>query len=437
MGRWKCGVALGLLTALTSGPAYAQAQTEGTQTEGAEDGGYFRRDRNMSVRDRQRERDAEMGWRFGSWWLKPEIAVAAGYNDNIAATETDEQESMVYQGDVRLDLRSNWGRHELNAGLYVPTVHYEDAWTATDGVIHVDGRYDIDRGLSINGGASYGRLHEPYSFLPDGVQLDEPIAYDNGRAYLGFVQTLNRLRFAGRADYAVYDYDDGTLTNGLPYETDDRDLKETAFSLRADYAVSELLSFFVSGATNDRDHKLDVPDVLVNEDSNGYEVLGGVNFDITRLVRGEVAAGYFSQSFDDATLDETTGTAARGLVEWYPDELVTVTFGAERRVKEAPVEEVTTPGAATFVGTDFSVGVDYEFRRNVLLGLTTRYSDDEYDQIDRADQRLNVYASADYEMNRNVLLTLRVGHETQESEGADQGRNYDANFATVGVRLRR
>jgi hypothetical protein len=432
MGTLSKGVALGLLAALTSAPAHAQTQASET-----EDGTYFRRDRNMSVRDRQRQRDADLGWRMGSFRLKPEVALAAGYNDNIAATETDEQESMVYQGDVRLDLRSDWGRHELNAGLYVPTVNYESAWTATDAVLQVDGRYDVDRGLSISGGVLYGRRHEPYSFLPDGVQLDEPIAYDNGRAYLGFVQTFNRLRFAGRADISVYDYDDGTLTNGLPYETDDRDMTETSFRLRGDYAVSELLSFFVTGATNDRDRDLDVPDVLVNEDSNGYEVLGGANFDLTRLMRGEVAVGYFSQSFDDPALDETTGVAARGLVEWYPDELVTITVGAERSVKEAPVEEVSTPGAASFVGTDASVGVDYEFRRNVLLGLTTRYSVDEYDQVDREDRRLNVYATADYEMNRYTLLTLRVGHETQESEGLDQGRNYDANFATIGVRLRR
>lgn len=432
MGTRKKGVALGLLAALAAAPAYAQPEPQGDDNTD-----YFRRDRNMSVKDRQRERDAGLGWRLGSFRAKPEVAVGAGYNDNIAATETDEQEGMVYQGDVRLDLKSDWGRHELNAGLYAPTVHYEDAWTATDAVVHVDGRYDVDRGLSISGGVLYGRRHEPYSFLPDGVQLEEPVGYDNGRAYIGFAQTLNRVRFAARADYAVYDYDDGVLTNGTPYETDDRDMTEVGFSARADYAASELVSFFVTAATNDRDRDLDPPDVLVNEDSNGYEVLGGVNFDLTRLMRGEVAVGYFSQSYDDPAIEETTGVAARGLVEWYPDELVTITVGAERRVEEAPVEEASTPGAASFVGTDFSVGADYEVRRNVILGLTTRYSEDEYDQIDRNDRRLNVYAAAEYEMNRYTSLTLRVGHETQESEGADQGRNYDANFATVGVRLRR
>ena len=431
MGTRENGVALGVLAALAASPALAQPEAPTDDTD------YFRRDRNMSVKDRQRARDDSLGWRMGSFRAKPEVALAAGYNDNIAATETDPQEGMVYQGDVRLDLKSDWGRHELSAGLYAPTVHYEDAWTATDAVAHVDGRLDVTRGLSINGGVLYGRRHEPYSFLPDGVQLEEPIGYDNGRAYIGFAQTLNRLRFAARADYAVYDYDDGTLTNGTPYETDDRDMTELGFSVRADYAASELVSFFVTGATNDRDRDLDPPDVLVNEDSNGYEVLGGVNFDLTRLMRGEVAVGYFSQSYDDPAIEETTGTAARGLVEWYPDELVTITVGAERRVEEAPVEEASTTGAATFVGTDFSVGADYEFRRNIILGLTTRYSEDEYDQIDRNDRRLNIYAAAEYEMNRYTALTLRVGHETQESEGVDQGRNYDANFATIGVRLRR
>src|SRR5688572_13551707 len=106
MGTRENGVALGLLAALAASPAHAQPEAQ------AEDTDYFRRDRNMSVKDRQRVRDDGLGWRMGSFRAKPEVALAAGYNDNIAATETDPQEGMVYQGDVRLDLKSDWGRHE-------------------------------------------------------------------------------------------------------------------------------------------------------------------------------------------------------------------------------------------------------------------------------------------------------------------------------------
>jgi hypothetical protein len=119
-------------------------------------------------------------------------------------------------------------------------------------------------------------------------------------------------------------------------------------------------------------------------------------------------------------------------VEWFPDELVTITLGAQRTIQDS-----RTVDAGTFVGTDANLSVDYEVRRDLVLGLSAGYSSDEYNEIDRDDTRWDVYAAAEYELNRTVSVTFSAGHIEQSSDGADAGRNYDANVGLIGIRLRR
>ncbi|QGZ93373.1 Outer membrane protein (porin) [Terricaulis silvestris] len=425
----KCGVgavASVLAAIFMIGDVRAQPQVEDGGTD------YFRRDGNPSVRDRQVERSAELGWRLGGFWLKPQVSLDLGYSDNVAASETDPEASTVYQADVRIDLESNWGRHELHGSLDIPTVNYTSDFSATDVIAELGGRLDIDRGLSVNGGASYGRRTEPYSFLPSGVELSDPLEYDTTGAYVGFAQTFNRVRLAGRASMLERDFHDGELTNGLPFEVDDRDVTQVSYGLRADYAMTARTSLFVSAEANTREHDLVPPAVLVNKDSEGYEVLVGANFDLTHLMSGELGVGYYAQSFDEPGVEEQTGFAARGQIEWYPDELVTVTVGVERAVSEA-----FAVGARSLVNTDANIGIDYEYRRNIILSVASGYSFEEYGEIDRQDRRWTVYAGGEYEFNRFTSFNARIGHGEQESEGADFGRSYEENVASIGVRLRR
>jgi len=139
----------------------------------------------------------------------------------------------------------------------------------------------------------------------------------------------------------------------------------------------------------------------VNQDSEGQEYLVGVNFDITHAMRGEVAVGQLNQSYDEPGVDDQSGLAARGQIEWFPDELMTVTLGVARAIQNS-----RTADASTFVGTDINLAVDYEYRRNINLGVSAGYSDDEYEEIDRDDARWSIYATAEYEVNRTLSLTL-------------------------------
>lgn len=398
----------------------------------AGEGDHFQRNRNTSVAERRKTREDEEGMRLGSFRVKPEFDLLAGYTDNFAAAEVNPESSTVVEGEARLALESDWGRHALNLTLAVPTTNYLSHYSVTDYVANLDGRLDVDRGMSIDWGAGYGDRAEPLGFTDPGVTLRRPLRYDATSAYVGVNKTFNRLRLAARAGWEELDYREARLIDGTPVSFDERDVSTINYELRADFAVSDTTALFVSAGANERDHDLDPPDVAVNQDSQGNQYLVGINFDISNVMRGELAAGSLSQSFDDPAREDQNGLAARGQVEWFPDELVTVTLGVERAVQNS-----YTVDASTVVATNVNLGVDYEFRRDIALGLSAGYSDDEYDEIDRDDSRWNVYVTAAYEINRSASLELSAGHIEQTSDGVDAGRNYDANVAMIGIRLHR
>ncbi|MBP6689809.1 MAG: outer membrane beta-barrel protein, partial [Hyphomonadaceae bacterium] len=152
----------------------------------------------------------------------------------------------------------------------------------------------------------------------------------------------------------------------------------------------------------------------------------------TRLMRGEIGVGYLSQTYDEPGIGETSGLALRANLEWYPDELVTVSFGVSREVADAGAF-----GASSYVANNATFAIDYEWRRNVVFGFTTGYSLDDYNGIDREDTRSSAEVRADYLINRGAALFAEAGHYTQTSEGLQFGREYDINRVVIGIKLRR
>jgi hypothetical protein len=416
------GVALGL-----SPPVAAQSQSD------AEDGDYFRRDRNTSVAQRRQDRSDVGGLRAGAFLIRPELTVLGGYTDNYAAAEDNAEEgTAVYEVNGRLGIESDWGRHALNASLFVPTTIYDGEFSTTDYIATLGGRLDVDRSLNIDVGVGYADRGEPLGFSDPAITLREPLRYQTTTASIGVAKTFNRLRIA--ADAAIQDsgYQRARLADGTPVTFDERDVTTSNYGLRADFALSPTTSIFASASANERDHDLDPPDVPLNLDSEGTQYLVGVNFDITHAIRGEIGVGQLTQTYDDPAFEDQEGLSARGQIDWFPDELFTVSLGFQRAIGDS-----RDTAAATYVGTDVTLGADYEFRRNVNVGVRATHSTDEYNEIDREDTRWSVYGTVDYEINRTAALTFTAGHIEQSSDGVDDGRNYGANVGLIGIRLRR
>ena len=169
-------------------------------------------DPNVPVTARPRPDYDPLGIRAGGFLIYPSTSVSGSYNDNILATDDDEEDDFIFTVSPEIAVRSNFPRHSLNfavrsdVGRYVDHTD-EDFW---DFGAAVAGRLDITRNNRLTAAASAGREHEDRDDPEDpGADVtDEPVEYYVYTGALGFEQDFNRLNFGLLGTFDRNDYDE-------------------------------------------------------------------------------------------------------------------------------------------------------------------------------------------------------------------------------------
>ena len=421
------GVAL-IAAASVSNTAAAQS-ARGELASASRVESNFARDRNVSVTQRPRDGYQAVGGRVGAFTLYPKLSLTAEQNDNIYATDTNEVDDLVWKVEPELNIVSDWSRHSLNAFARGSIQRYQDFDTedTEDYTVGANAQIDLLRNSFISLGADWAELTEPRT-SPNAVSgAVEPVRYETTGARAGISHEINRLRLSASYDRKTFDYEDGRNPAGGPIDQDYRDREIQTLTARADYAVSPATAVFLELSRNERDYDLARPTVTLVRDSEGTQALVGANFELGAVARGEVGLGYFSQEYDDATLNDIDGFGARAQVEWFPTQLTTVTVAGSRTI-----EESAAPGSAGYVSANASVKVDHELMRNVLLTGQVGVGNDDYEGITREDDRFNASLGATYLLNRYAGVTLAYSHMTMDSSGFG-GQDFKVN--KVGATL--
>lgn len=388
---------------------------------------------NVSVRERPKPGYDAVGIRAGGFMLYPTLDVGVEQNDNIFSDDRRQESASVVTVKPRIAVQSNWSNHELafSAESDNRIISDFDNLDTSNTVLNGRARLDVQRGSYIAATALYVDGQEPLNQSPT-TGFREPVDYTQQGGSLTGVIGLARTQFTGSVSVNTFDYSDATLFNGSRFDQDDRDRTVTEAMARADLSVSPDTALFLSVTANQRDYDLTPPRVALNRDSDGYEVLLGVNMDITRLIRGEFGVGYFSQNFDDASKASLEELAVRGRLEWFPTELITVGFDAQRGVGDSGFG-----GATSTIQSRFGMVADYEFARNIIVSGGVDYLRDEFQGFNREDERRGVYLGADYLLNRSAALTGRLSSISQTSDGVSPGPEYDQVVFSIGLRLQR
>ena len=106
--------------------------------------------------------------------------------------------------------------------------------------------------------------------------------------------------------------------------------------------------------------------------------------------------------------------------------MTTVSFGAGR--------EVIDPGliqTAAAIRTSGSVRADHELRRNLLVSGEARYTEFEFENINRADDRWDLRAGATWKVNRNVW----VNGSYQLTDQSSNVQDFTDNRLLIGLRI--
>jgi len=384
----------------------------------------FDRSGNVGVLDRPHPEYDALGIRTGSFLIYPKVEIGIGYDDNVYAAEDDAIEDVIYSVSPSVSVESTWSRHSLGLSAAANIQRYADLGNEdTDQYrLQATGRLDIRRDANITGSVGYVSAVESRGSSGYTTVTRSPIEYDTVTATLAGVKDFNRVRLSGRLGVTDTDYKDNVSFAGAPIDFDFRDNQTDVASARLDYAVSPATALFGEvGFTNaDYDNS--------NRDSDGVRLLGGVNFELTNLVTGEVSAGYITRAFDDGLTSDVEQFAYRASLNYYPTQLLTVGLKGETTINDSGV--LITPA---YVSDSVGLQLDYEVLRNLIVTGVADYSRDDYQDIDRTDDRYGAGATATYLLNRRAGVSLTYSQLTQDSSGA--ARNVDYTERTLSLAL--
>jgi hypothetical protein len=378
-------------------------------------------DPNVPVTARPRPDYDPLGIRAGGFLIYPSTSVSGSYNDNILATNDDEEDDFIFVMSPQIAVRSNFPRHSLNftvqsdVGRYVDHTD-EDFWDFGGAVA---GRLDITRNNRLTASASAGRSHEARDDPEDPAAdtTEEPVEYWVYTGSLGFEQDFNRLNFGLLGTFDRNDYEE----QGEDSDEDVRDANIYGARLRTGYFISPRINAFLQGSY-EREQR-DASNKSAR-DNNVYSAAVGTAVDFTALLFGEAFVGWSLQEFDESDFDGGNGLNYGVNLTWNPTQLTSL------RLEGTSGFEPSQVGASN-LESQIGLRVDHELLRNVLIGGEVAYTRDDFQDVNRTDNRFDVGPDITYLINRH--FSVGAGYVFTKQDSDDNTEEFTRNVVTLRV----
>lgn len=379
----------------------------------------FLRGRYIDVTERSQEEFDPRPVRASGFDIMASAGVSGEYNDNILATSTNEISDTIIRATPRIEARSTWSVHELAAGAELTHREYVDNGdeSSTDYNLFVNGRIDVTRDFFFRLGADTGHITEQ-RYAAGSSGAGEAAEYDASSVFAQALYRSDRIQIEGTIGASEDKFDQ--LVQQI------RDNSTTYVNARVSYAISPDIAVFVQGRQTELDY--DTGD----RDGTRTTIDAGVNFELAAPIRGEIAVGNFTDDRDSPAYGDVEGLNVAGNIKWFPTDLTTVTFVANRGVVDPGLAT-----SATSVNTTFGIRVDHELLRNLLLFGNLRQETNEFEgiAIDREDDALALAVGGAYKLNPNMHLEFELTTRSQDSSGLNAGPELDVNTISAGIRF--
>jgi hypothetical protein len=358
-------------------------------------------------------RQASQGIRIGAFTLLPSAATSIVYDDNVFAQPANERGDRYTNVDAEVAVISNWSRHALElyaggGGNFYDDFTSEDKGYAKAGV---SGRVDVRSDLWLVLYAKYAFGFEARgageSFQALGASFAEPIETQTFGGGVLIHKAFNRLWLEIAGSGRRQTYFDAKLTGGGTADQSFRDGTVEDAVARAGYEFSPRTSAFLESVYEKRDFEDN------RFDSDGYRLLAGVRYELTRLINAEIAVGYMHH--------DTTGSL---------NDIDTWTFRTQVRYEVTPLFTAAVVGArdagapsqfgtgSNRVETEIGVRGDYAIRRDVMLTAGAGLGWVDYVDATREDEYWRLTTGVAYQMRPWLSLWANYSY-----------LNYDANVA--------
>jgi hypothetical protein len=362
------------------------------------------------VKTRQQPGYEPVGIRYGSWMFNPALISGALYDSNVFASNTLKRADIASVVEPTLRAHTLWERHGIDIKLDVQQMNYREnsSLDQTSASLKGNAWFDIAHDMAILTSFQIAHLNEGVGSLSSPTNAIAPTPYNLYSGDVTVRKEFNRLVTSVGVRTDSYDYQTTLAQNGSVINQDGRDGNIYAVHGRVDYAFSPIIGWFGSVEENRRDLR-GTPTQSIS--SQGYRALAGVTVDLNHVVVGEFGAGYVDQRFDDPTIGTVAGASYRAKVTWHATRLLDIHFKAEQLVTET--SDTSSTGV---LANALQVGLDYEFRRNVILSLIGGYEADSFYGQPRKDHVVTTEARIKYLLNRYGAVSVFHRYSARDSD---------------------
>ena len=284
---------------------------------------------------------------------------------------------------------------------------------ADETIANISAGYDFEREdnsdpNAIGGASAQSGVHQ----FNGGLTLERDAGILRGLAGLGISREI---------------YGDAQLQDGSSLDLGDRDHTLVDGRLRLGYELSPALIPFVEvrGGRNFYDR---------TQDSAGYERSswtyggrGGVEFDLSEKLRGELGLGYERVEYDDSRLAALDGLTVDGRTVWSPQR------GTELELAlRTTLQDATAAGASGWVEYNLAATLTHQLRHNLVGRLTGGATERVFPQASDETTWISG-AGLTWSLSRYLDLTGAVEYEYTDRTGTDT----KTLRAGLGLTLRR
>jgi hypothetical protein len=187
---------------------------------------------------------------------------------------------------------------------------------------------------------------------------------------------------------------------------------------------------FVEVGADTRKHDLKFDRNGFERDSNSLTPKVGTTFEISKILTGEISAGYLVRKYEDPRLEALRGVVFDASLIYAMSGLTTVTLTGNSRA-----DEIVVAGTSGVLRRDVGLKVDHAFRRWLIGTLKVGYGLDDYIGSIRADSRMSLGTAITYKLNREIELKGEYRYDQLRSN--IEGVDYSANVFLIALKLQR
>lgn len=374
---------------------------------------------------------APLGLRLGSFTVLPSLQQSIGYDTNPEqVVNRAARDSAALRTEGEVVFRSNWSAHELAGELRGGYSAFPDNQSANrpNGSGGLRLRLDANRDTRIDVEGRF-LVETQRAGSPDlnATVAGRPIIASYGTT-IGATESFNRLQVSLRGLIDRSEFEDARLSNGTVLSQADRNLNQFGLRLRAAYEISPVITPFVDLLGNTRVYDQRIDSNGIRRDSDGVALTAGAAFALTRLVSGEISAGFEHRVYDDPSLRDLTAPVMSAALIWTASPLTTV-----RLTAASGIIETSVPGSSGVRTQAATLEIQHDLLRNLSITLGGGYLASDYDRIAINERGFSATARLDYRFNR--WLTMRGSYIYQQITSSASGSSFSSNTWLLGLRV--